>query len=101
MDPVVTQWARQLADAIAAAVTDDARVEACRAKALAAGYELKVSLEASVGFARPGEAGAVVQTASARRPALRIAREITSGDRRFLKSLRIAADEAVENKEVE
>ena len=37
MDTLVNQLARELADAIAAAVADDARVEACREKARAAG----------------------------------------------------------------
>ena len=50
MDDVVNRFARELADAIAAAVSDDPKVEACREKARAAGYEMKVSLEAIVGF---------------------------------------------------
>ena len=39
MDTLVNQLARELTDAIAAAVADDARVEACREKARAAGFE--------------------------------------------------------------
>jgi hypothetical protein len=101
MDSVVNQLARALADAISAAVADDAGVDACRVKARAAGYELKVSLDASVGFARITEAGAPAAAVGERRTVARAAHDLSNGDRRFLKSLRIAADEAVENKEVE
>jgi hypothetical protein len=54
-----------------------------------------------VAFGRMAEAGAAPLPAGERRSAPRTAPEITNGDRRFLKSLRIAADETVENKEVE
>ena len=50
MDDVVNRFARELADAIAAAVAENAQVEACREKARAAGFEMKVALEAVVGF---------------------------------------------------
>jgi len=66
MDDVVNRFARELADAIAAAVAENPQVEACREKARAAGFEMKVTLEA------------------------------TANDRRFLRSLRIAADETTE-----
>ena len=101
MDSVVSELARELAAAIATAVSDNPQVEACRVKAREAGYELKVSLDASVAFGRIVAAGAAPQPAGERRPTPKAAPEITNGDRRFLKSLRIAADETVENKEVE
>lgn len=95
MDDVVNRFARELADAIAAAVAGSQEVEACRERARAAGYELKVTLEAVVGFVnRPGdgteadEAGAAVRQAVPRRTF-----DMTANDRRFLRSLRIAADE--------
>ena len=101
MDTLVNQLARELADAIAAAVADDSRVEACREKARAAGFELRVSLEAVVGFvnrATPAD-GAAAQKPSVRKvPARQF--DMTANDRRFLKSLRIAADEEAK-KEVE
>ena len=50
MDDVVNRFARELADAIAAAVAENAQVEACREKARAAGFEMKVTLEAVLGF---------------------------------------------------
>ena len=50
MDDVVNRFARELADAIAAAVAENPQVEACREKARAAGFEMKVTLEAIVGF---------------------------------------------------
>ena len=89
MDDVVNRLARELADAIGAAVTEDPNVEACREKARAAGYEMRVSLEAIVGFGNtapeevdpePSEEGGHQM-------------EITANDRRFLRSLRIATDE--------
>ena len=54
MDDVVNRLARELADAIAAAVAANPQVEACREQARAAGFEMKVTLEAVVGFARAG-----------------------------------------------
>ena len=47
----VNRFARELADAIAAAAADHPKVEACRERARAAGYEMRVTLEAIVGFA--------------------------------------------------
>ncbi len=48
MDDVVNRFARELADAIAAAVAESPQVEACREKARAAGFEMKVTLEAVI-----------------------------------------------------
>ena len=97
MDDVVNRFARELADAIAAAVAENPQVEACREKARAAGFEMKVTLEAVVGFANraPRKAIAKVNT-PARLIQPRRAFEVTANDRRFLRSLRIAADEAAE-----
>lgn len=98
MDSLVNQLARELTDAIAAAVADDARIEACREKARAAGLDMRVSLEAVIGFAdRDKTAG---KGTSPRRAAQRSPLEMSANDRRFLKSLRISADEPTE-KEVE
>jgi hypothetical protein len=97
MDSLVNQLARELTDAIAAAIADDARVEACREKARAAGLDMRVSLEAVIGFVDRSNAGsgkAVV------RKSARQSFEMSANDRRFLKSLRISADEPTE-KEVE
>ena len=99
MDDVVNRFARELADSIAAAVSESAEVEACRERARAAGYEMKVNLEAVVGFVNRGQPqgdnadGAKgVSTSKALVP--RKAFEMTVNDRRFLRSLRIAAEEA-------
>jgi hypothetical protein len=101
MDDVVNRFARELADAIAAAVAENPQVEACREKARAAGFEMKVTLEAVVGFASrtaPTSALAKIPTAAraAREPQTRRTFEVTANDRRFLRSLRIAADETAE-----
>ena len=104
MDDVTNRLAREMADAIAAAVADDQRVEACRERARAAGYEMKVSLEAVVGFVtrspdKEKEKGAAVTakvTAPTRALVPRKPAEMTANDRRFLRSLRIAADEPTE-----
>jgi len=95
MDALVNQLARELSEAIAAAVSADTRVDACREKARAAGFELRVSLEAAVGFVARDGAGAtrgVARSAAAMRAPL----DMSATDRRFLKSLRIAADDATE-----
>ena len=57
MDDVVNRFARELADAIAAAVAENPQVEACREKARAAGFEMKVTLEAVVGFVSRSQIG--------------------------------------------
>ena len=97
MDDVVNRFARELADSIAAAVAESAQVEACRERARAAGYEMKVNLEAVVGFVNRGQPqadgdGAKAVSASKalvpRKPF-----DMTVNDRRFLRSLRIAAEE--------
>jgi hypothetical protein len=99
MDDVVNRFARDLADAIATAVSNNAEVEACRERARAAGYEMKVTLEAVVGFVNrpqapegqpvPAKVGATARASVPRKPY-----EMTVNDRRFLRSLRIAAEEA-------
>jgi hypothetical protein len=112
MDDTFNRLAKELAQAIAAAVASDANVEACRAKARAAGFELHLSIEADVGFANRGKSTALVRTrrthaaqggqangpnASWGRKAA-TSRELTASDRLFLKSLRIAPDEIPEVK---
>lgn len=99
MDDVVNRFARELADSIAAAVSESAEVEACRERARAAGYEMKVNLEAVVGFVNRGQPQGDGDGASKTVPASkalvpRKAFEMTVNDRRFLRSLRIAAEEA-------
>lgn len=96
VDSVMQQLARELSDAISAAIAADPRIEACREKARAEGYELKLSLDASVGFVSAEGVTKVAQKRAASKPAA----EMTATDRRFLKSLRIAADEPTP-KEVE
>jgi uncharacterized membrane protein len=108
MDDVVNRFARELADAIAAAVAENPQVEACREKARAAGYEMRLTLEAVVGFvsrtqtsalakvSAPARAAAANGTAGAMVPQPRRNFEVTANDRRFLRSLRIAADETTE-----
>jgi hypothetical protein len=104
MDDVVNRMARELSDAIAAAVAEDPRIEACRERARAAGYEMKVSLEAVIGFMNRTTPGALAKVGAAPQKAVRAADrrnfEISANDKRFLRSLRIAADETQE-KEVE
>jgi len=99
MDDVVNRFARELADAIAAAVAENPQVEACREKARAAGFEMKVTLEAVVGFVNRSQSTALTKVAAPARQARELQRrnfEVTANDRRFLRSLRIAADEAAE-----
>src|SRR5437660_4421346 len=101
MDTLVNQLARELADAIAAAVHDDSRVEACREKARAAGLELRVSLEAVIGFGtKAGASSTALQKAAGPKKLPPRHLDMTANDRRFLKSLRISADEEAK-KEVE
>ena len=100
MDDVVNRFAKELADAIAAAVAENPEVEACRARAREAGFDMRVTLEAVVGFVSRNSGAAVTKiTAPARLlPAPRLF-DLTVNDRRFLRSLRIGADEAKETVE--
>jgi hypothetical protein len=106
MDDVVNRMAKELSDAIAAAVAEDARVEACRERARAAGFEMRVSLEAVIGFVNRTQGNALTRTTPVpqQQKALPAAQrrqfEISANDKRFLRSLRIASDETQE-KEVE
>jgi hypothetical protein len=102
MDDVMNRMARELSDAIAAAVAEDPRVEACRERARAAGYEMRVSLEAVIGFVNRTTPGALAKVSAPQKAARGERRnvEMSANDRRFLRSLRIAADETQE-KEVE
>jgi hypothetical protein len=103
MDDVVNRLARELSDAISAAVAEDARVEAARERARAAGFEMKVTLEAVIGFMNRTNQTALAKIAHPAKPARTTDRrefDISANDKRFLRSLRIAADEPQE-KEVE
>ena len=75
------------------------------ASARAAGFEMRVSLEAVIGFVNRTQPGALARTTAApQQKALPAAQrrqfEISANDKRFLRSLRIASDETQE-KEVE
>lgn len=95
MDDVQNRFARELADAVAAAVAQSGDIDRCRERAKAAGYHLRLTLEATVGFAAiPGTAAATAADAeSAEAPGDAADFEVSAADRRFLRSLRIAADE--------
>src|SRR4051812_50020917 len=99
MDDVVNRFARELADAIAAAVADNAQVEACREKARAAGFEMRLTLEAVVGFVSRSQNTALTKVSTPTRAAAQQPRrpmEVTANDRRFLRSLRVGAGQAAE-----
>src|SRR5438552_11667967 len=112
MDDVVNRFARELADAIAAGGAENPQVEACREKARAAGFEMKLTLEAVVGFMSRTQTAALAKVATPARaaagtsgaagaagpivPQPRRSFEVTANDRRFLRSLRITADETTE-----
>jgi hypothetical protein len=104
MDDVVNRLARELAEAIGVAVVDDPGVEAIRERARAAGFEMKVSLEAVIGFAnrtnpksKQSPVVAMVKAVETQvepepvGPKKKRA-EMTTNDRRFLRSLRIASE---------
>jgi len=101
MEDVVNNLARELAEAIGTAVAQDSRVEECREKARAAGYEMQVSLEAEIGFGNRSNPQALTKVIvpATHREVPQSQRDITANDRRFLRSLRIAAEAA--NQKVE
>ena len=94
MNDVVNRLARELAEAIGAAVAQDPQVEACRERARAAGYEMRVSLETEIGFgSREASPPASGGTAPGGDEEDALSEGMTPNDRRFLRALRIAADE--------
>lgn len=94
MDDVQNRFARELADAVAAAVAQSADVERCRERAKAAGFHLHLTLDATVGFATlAGHEGAEPAPEAVVVAAELPVFEVSANDRRFLRSLRIAADE--------
>ena len=101
MDDVVNRLARELADVIAEAVAENPKVEACREKSRAAGYEMRVSLEAVIGFVNRSNVTALAKVGTTQNVTSRQGMKISANDRRFLRSLRIAVDETPENTEVE
>ncbi len=96
MDDVVKRLARELADAMAAAVAEDPRVQACHERARASGYDMMASIEAEIGFAHRARESAREQAGVVAEQRVSAPKVIgmNSNDRRFLRSLRIAADEA-------
>ena len=78
MDDVVNRMARELSDAIAAAVAEDPRVEACRERARAAGFEMRVSLEAVIGFINRTTPGALAKVSTPPQKAARAPSSATS-----------------------
>ena len=95
MDDVVNRLSRELANAMATAVANDIKVEACHEKARAAGYSMEVSLEAVIGFAsRRSTHEEACHSSQAETSQNAETQVVNSNDRRFLRSLRISADEA-------
>jgi hypothetical protein len=100
MDDVANQFARELADAIAAAVADNSQVEACREKAHKLGLDMRVTLEAVVGFMNQSDEAAVAKvTTPTQLLSTPTSFELTATDRRFLRSLRIGVSETKETVE--
>jgi len=88
MDDLTNRLAKELADAIATAVADSPAVAASRLHAREAGFDLRVSLEAVVGFVQRADGPGLAEVA-ARIVTTAPATEFTVNDRRFLKALRI------------
>src|SRR5436309_16134067 len=97
MDDVVNRFARELADAIAAAAAENSQVEACREKARAAGFEMKVTREAVVGFVSRAQTAALTKVAAPARvgqPPRNL--EVTAHDRELPATLRLPPREPAE-----
>ena len=67
MDDVVNRFAKELADAIAAAVAENPQVEACRARAREAGVSLGVAGASGVVFSGSGDRASGTWPFAARR----------------------------------
>jgi hypothetical protein len=94
MDDVPNKLARELASAIATAIANDAKVEACREKSRAVGFEMRISIEAVIGFVNRLKPQALAKVgAPAKKTIPESSIEMNASDRRFLRSLRIAVDD--------
>jgi hypothetical protein len=100
MDEDVNRYALELIEAINAAIAQSPEVQRCRARARAAGVELSLAFEArGLGQSQEGPARREAPRASAASRSRSLGPRlytITAADRRFLRSLRIAADETPE-----
>ena len=99
MDEDANRYARELLEAINAAIAESPEVQRCRARARAAGIELQLVLEAKGASATARRDSSMVVSGHRVSPASPKPSTITAADRRFLRSLRISADEPVETKE--
>ena len=100
MDDVVNKFAKELADAIAAAIADNSEVEACRTRARESGYDMRLKLEAVVGFVNRSENSPIAKVAiPARQLPAPKQFDLTNNDKRYLRSLRIAGNETKETVE--
>ncbi len=92
---VANKFAKEMAEAIAAAIAANEQVEAVREKARNAGFDLRISLEAKVGFVNRHSGVSVTKiTTPSRMITGSKAFDLTTNDRRLLHSLRIGAGEA-------
>lgn len=91
MDEQERRLAREMTDAIAKAIAADTRVQAIRRRARAAGFDMRVSLEATIRFTNGAspDAGQPLEVGASAQPPGPV--ELSESDRRFLRSLRIAA----------
>ncbi|MFN8062016.1 MAG: hypothetical protein U0Q12_22885 [Vicinamibacterales bacterium] len=97
MDETITKLAREMAEAIAAAASADPKVEACRQRARAAGYDMRVSIEAVIAFS--SRTTTALTKVGPPRASGKHTLDMSANDRRFLRSLRIAVDEPAEEVE--
>jgi len=97
MDDWSKRLAKEMTEAIGRAVESDFRVQAIRRRAREAGLEVSVTLDATIRF---GTRGDQIQTehpphAGASMTCPPSAIDLSESDRRFLRSLRIAAPASI------
>ena len=92
MDPKLKQLMKQLGDAINESLAESEQIAEVISKIKAGGYDIFLVLEATIGFNRQDDEPERKRAAVATRPSEAETR-FTSQDLRFLKSLRISADE--------
>jgi len=95
MDETIKRLSRELAEAMSGALSQSADVQACHERAREAGFEMRVNVEAIVNFASRAPAGdGAVEPVTSTALVPRRPYDMTVNDRRFLRALRIAAEEA-------
>ena len=93
LDPQFRQLVKELGHAINDSLADSERIAEVMGRIRAAGYDLFLVLEVTVGFNRRGKSGTELQQEKAEDETSETEFQFTNQDAQFLRALRISVDE--------